>query len=313
MDKKEYRRAFDSVSAPEGAMNAVLARISPRPRRTVRKAAFILCAVLVLSCGAALATGVAGEWMDAIVRLNGQEVPKGNLQAIGQTAEANGIRMTLVSAASDGYFTNLLFDVESLRGLSLTSADEEGFSLKQTILGDEWMSVPQGTGWSSSWIRLDDGSDPTRAQLVLSCDSSQTLAGEELTLTIHALEKLFLNDERCVETEWKQEGPWEFRFTLNSDLEIFHYTMAEFRVYVSAIGVQIDGVHNAGFYWLEGAVLKMKDGTETMLHGAGLTTSTRSEKVTAQQYRAAIEELIDPSQAAAMVINGNEFPLIPVD
>ena len=163
MDKTAYKRAFDAISAPETAESAVLDRIAPGHRRAVPRMALVLCAVLILTCSAAVASGLNGGWLGSIISLNGNDVPAGNLQEISQTVESDGLRMTLVSAASDGMHTYLLVDVEALDGQDFSHEESADIPLSDSIYVDCRLLMEGSGGYGFRFFRLDDGSGPGTA------------------------------------------------------------------------------------------------------------------------------------------------------
>ena len=314
MDKKTYRAAFDAVCAPQNAEDRVARAISPRPRMAARRMALILCAVLVLTCGASLASGVAGQWLDAVVSLNGAEVPAGNFQEIGITAEDAGVRMTLESVAGDGVHTYFLLNVEALEGQDLSNTDPQSIPMEDSLYVHEVMSFSGSGGYGFRPIRLDDGSDPARAQLCLKYDFGTNRWGDKLTLKITGLNRgvyTGADGERCFEHEPVAGGEWSFTFRLSRSLDGVHYAMEEydFDISVSPLGLAVDGIgcRKLG----EEGVLLLKDGSKIELTGYGYSSGSRNHEVYREMASWEFTQLIDPGQAAALILGGREYPLTP--
>ena len=313
MDKNTYKRAFDEVRAPVGAESRVLRAVSPRPRMAARRMALILCAALVLTCGAAFASGAAGQWLDAVIQLNGAAVPPGNFQEIGKTAESAGVRMTLESAAGDGVHTYFLLSVEALEGQDLSNPDPQSVPMEDSLYVHELMSLSGSGGYAFHAVRLDDGSDPARAQLCLAYDFSPNRRGEKMTLTISSIARgLYAEKDgfRHFEHEPVAEGEWSFDFRLSKSLDGVHYVMEgyEFDVSVSPLGLAVDGIgcRKLG----EEGVLLLRDGTEIELTGYGYSSGARNHEVYREMASWEYTQLIDPDQASALIVGGKEYPLM---
>ena len=315
MDKIRYKRAFDSLLAPENAQARVLEAISPRPRKLVRRMAFILCALLILSCGAALATGAAGQWLDAIIQLNGGSIPEGNLQKINRTAEGDGLRMTLDSVASDGVHTYFLLNIEALEGQSLSNSAPETIPMEDSLFLDFDLQLPSSGGYSARTLRIDDGSDPSRAQLILKFDFGVPRNGSRITLTIEevgvGIWTTGENGNQVFTSSPVAAGAWSFSVRLNRNLDGVHYTTPEydFDISVSPLGMAIDGVGSRRFG--REAYLLMKDGSQIELVGHGYSSGERNGEIWRELVSYEFMELIDPSEASALVADGIEYPLVP--
>ena len=315
MDKAKYRRAFDSVFAPEDAENRVLGAVSRRPR-AVRKAALILCAALILTCSAALAAVTAGDWLNAIIPLNGRAVPEGNFQKIGRTAEGDGLRMTLNSLASDGVHTYFLLDVEALEGQDLSNTDPETIPMEDSLYLDFLIELPSSGGYGARTLRIDDGSDPSRAQLVLKVDFGVPRNGARIYLTVEALSRGHWttgeSGKQVYELEPVAEGEWTFSVRLNGNLDGVHYRIPDFDydldISISPMGMYINGVGSRMFG--SEAYLLMEDGSKVELVGYGLSGGRRNGQVYSEQVSYEFTGLIDADRAAALVYAGNEYPLV---
>ena len=314
MDKTAYKRAFDAISAPETAESAVLDRIAPGHRRAVPRMALVLCAVLILTCSAAVASGLNGGWLGSIISLNGNDVPAGNLQEISQTVESDGLRMTLVSAASDGMHTYLLVDVEALDGQDFSHEESADIPLSDSIYVDCRLLMEGSGGYGFRFFRLDDGSDPARAQLALRFSSGVSCAGQQMELVMNSLKhsvmvphegKMLRADEPIA------EGEWRFAFRLNDHLESVRYTLDSFDVSISALGISIDGA-GCGKLLKQSLSLKMTDGTLSDLSGAGYHALKSNHTITSETIEAETTELIDPNKVAALIIGSTEYELTPV-
>lgn len=315
MDKTRYRQAFDSVFAPDGAEDKVLSAVLSRPRRRMSRAALVLCVVLMLVCGAALASGIAGEWLEGAIGLNGGGAPQENLQKIGKTVEADGMRLTLDSAASDGVHTYFLLNVEALEGQDFSNTDPETIPMEDSIYVDFNLQLPSGGGYGFRAIRIDDGADPSRAQLILKFDFGVPRNGSRLTLTISSLERGIWttgeNGKRVFTAEPVAEGEWSFSFWLNRRLDGVHYKMEpyDFDVRISPLGMAIDGVGSRRFG--QEAYLVMQDGSQVELIGYGYSSGERNGDIYRELVSYEFTALIDPAQAAALVADGVEYPLTP--
>ena len=313
MDKAKYRRAFDSVFAPEDAEARVLSAVSRRPK-VVRKAALILCAALILACSAALAAVTAGDWLNAIVPLNGRAVPEGNLQKIGRTAESDGLRLTLDSLASDGVHTYFLLDVEALDGQDLSNTAPETIPMEDSLYLDFLLELPSSGGYSARTLRIDDGSDPSHAQLVLKVDFGVPRNGARIYLTAETLSRgrwtTGESGKQKYELEPVAEGEWTFSVRLNGNLDGVHYRIPDydFDIRISPLGMAINGVGSRVFG--SEAYLLMEDGSRVELVGHGSSRGERNGEVYRELVSYEFTGLIDADRAAALVYAGNEYPLV---
>lgn len=315
MDKTKYKRAFDSVFAPDNTESRVLSALSRRPKGVRRNAALVLCAVLILTCSAALAAGTAGQWLESIISLNGRELPDSSLQKINQICEDGGLRMTLNSVAGDGVHTYFLMDVEALSGQNLSNTDPSSIPMEDSLYLDFDLSLPSSGGYGARTLRIDDGSDPSRAQLVLKVDFGEPRNGDRICLTVECLKRGFwTTDEKGIrefELEPLAEGEWIFSFRLNRNLDGVHYTFPDhdFDISISPLGLAINGV-GSGRFGGECSLL-MQDGSQVKLTGYGHSAGARNSIIYRELVSYEFTELIDPSQAAALVFGGAEYPLIP--
>ena len=316
MDKSNYKRAFDSVFAPDDMEARVLSALSRRPKGIRRNAAVILCAVLILTCSAALAAGGVGQWMDAIIDLNGRELPDSSLQKINRTCEDGGLRMTLDSVASDGVHTYFLMDVEALSGQNLSNTTPDSIPMEDSLYTDFMLELPSSGGYGARTLRIDDGSDPARAQLVLKVDFGEPRNGDRMTLTISEVNRWIQstdeNGEQVFSHEPVAEGEWIFSFRLNRNLDGVHYTFPDhdFDITISPLGLAVNGV-GSGRFGGE-CFLLMQDGSQVELTDGGRSGRTRNGVVYHELISYEFTELIDPSQVAALVFSGTEYPLVPV-
>ena len=316
MDKSKYRRAFDSVFAPEDAENRVLDSVTRRPK-VVRKAALILCAALILTCSAALAAGTAGQWLEAIISMNGRAIPEGNLQKIGRTAEGDGLRITLDSLASDGVHTYFLLDVEALDGQDLSNTDPETIPMEDSLYLDFLLELPSSGGYSARTLRIDDGSDPSRAQLVLKVDFGAPRNGTRIYLTAEALSlgrwTTGESGKQIYELEPVAEGEWTFSVRLNRNLDGVHYRIPDsdydLDISISPMGMYINGVGSNRMFGTN-AYLLMEDGSKVELVGHGCSQSKRNGVVYRELVSYEFTGLIDADRAAALIYAGNEYPLV---
>lgn len=318
MDKTTYKRAFDAIYAPDAAQRAVLHRISPQPRKKLPRMALILCAVLILTCSAAVASGLNGGWLAGVIRLNGGDVPAGNLQEINQTVEKDGLRMTLVSAASDGVHLYLLMDIESLEGHDFSHAESEALPMSESIWVDERLLLEDSGGYGMCVFRVDDGRNPSRAQLAFRFSMDKFRAGQEMELIISSLQHSVMvpyEDTMHRASELIADGEWRFPFRLNEHLETVRYTLDSFDVSVSALGISISG-NGCGTRWPgimneNSLSLRMADGTLSALTSAGYHRTTRNGAVSNETLEATAIELIDPEKVTAIIIDHEEYPLVP--
>lgn len=319
MDKATYKRAFDTISAPDTIERIVLDRIAPRPHRAVPRLALILCAVLVLTCSVAVASGLTGGWLGAIINLNGNDVPEGNLQPINQTVEADGVRMTLHEAASDGVHIYLLVDIEALDGQNFSHEESEALPMSESIWVDGYLLLEDSGGYGMNVFRLDDGSDPARAQLAFRFDASKSRAGQQMELVISSLEHSVMvphEDTMHRSSEPLVKGDWRFSFRLNAQLETVPYKLNTFDVSLSALGISIEGA-GCGVLWpghlADGSTfLKMTDGTLVELSSLGYHCIRHNNAVLDESIEAGTTRLIDPASVVALIISGVEYPLDPV-
>jgi len=315
MDKTKYKRAFDSVLAPVDTQARVLSALSRRPKGVRRNAALVLCAVLILTCSAALAAGGAGQWLEAIISLNGRTLPDSSLQTINQTCENGGLRMTLNSVAGDGVHTYFLMDVEALDGQDLSNTDPETIPMEDSLYTDFMLELPSSGGYGARTLRIDDGSNPSRAQLVLKVDFGEPRNGDRMTLTISEVNRWIQstdeNGEQVFSHEPVAEGEWIFSFRLNRNLDGVHYTFPDydFDITVSPLGLAVNGV-GSGRFGGE-CFLLMQDGSQVELTGGGRSAGKRNGVVYRELISYEFTELIDPSQASALVFGGTEYPLVP--
>lgn len=316
MDKTKYKRAFDSVFAPDDTETRVLSALSRRPKGIRRNTALVLCAVLILTCSAALAAGGAGQWLEAIISLNGRELPDSSLQIINRTCEDGGLRMTLNSVAGDGVHTYFLMDVEALSGQNLSNTAPDSIPMEDSLYTDFLLELPSSGGYGARTLRIDDGSDPARAQLVLKVDFGEPRNGDRMTLTISEVSRWIRsadeNGNLSFSLESFAEGEWKFSFRLNRNLDGVHYRIPDydFDITVSPLGLAVNGV-GSGRFGGE-CFLLMQDGSQVELTGGGRSASRRNGMVYQELISYEFTELIDPSQASALVFGRTEYPLVPV-
>ncbi len=316
MDKTKYKRAFDSVFAPDDTEARVLSTVSRRRKGSPRRLTLILCAVLILTCSAALAAGGAGQWLEAIISLNGRELPDSSLQIINRTCEDGGLRMTLNSVAGDGVHTYFLMDVEALDGQNLSNTAPDSIPMEDSLYTDFLLELPSSGGYGARTLRIDDGSDPARAQLVLKVDFGEPRNGDRMTLTISEVSRWIRsadeNGNQSFSLEPFAEGEWKFSFRLNRNLDGVHYRIPDydFDITVSPLGLAVNGV-GSGRFGGE-CFLLMQDGSQVELTGGGRSASRRNGVVYRELISYEFTELIDPSQASALVFGRTEYPLVPV-
>lgn len=309
MDKMEYKRAFDSVSAPSDIKERILSRVSPTKRSPIRRTVLVLWAVLVLTCTVALASGAAGEWLNALIRLNGQEVPTGNVHLLNQTAEDGGVRITLTEAISDGINAYLLLDMEALEGQSFVPSDT--LPIEESIYITERIEPQIGGGFRAT--RLDDGSSPANARVVLEYSFDESVSGQEIAVTITSLKAARDMQEDGVKSRLHDalaEGEWTFRVQIQDNMEIARYTFGDYDVSISAIGITVEGMGDASILNSHLA-LRLKDGSEVELTSGGISRTLHNDQVTSAAYRARLTELVDPTQATVLLIDGVEYTLLP--
>ena len=317
MDKIRYRRAFDSVYAPEDTEARVLSSLPRRPKAASRRFALALCAVLILTCSAALASGAAGDWLSAVIQFNGRSLPENNLQKINRTCEGDGLRVTLDSVASDGVHTYFLMDIEALNGQDLSNTDSETIPMEDSLFLDFLLELPSSGGYSTRTLRIDDGSDPARAQLVLQVDFGVPRNGSRIYLTFQTLSRGFWktgeNGQPVYAFEPIAEGEWTFSLRLNRNLDGVHYQIPDydFDISISPLGMSINGVGSRMFG--SEAYLLMEDGSKTELVGHGLSVGRRNGVVYREQVSYEFTSLIDADRAAALVYAGREYPLVRAD
>ncbi len=315
MDKSKYKRAFDSVHAPEDMERRVLNAVSGRPGRFNRRMALILCAILLLSCTAALAAGTAGQWLETIISLNGRALPESNLQKISRTCEDDSLRLTLDSVASDGVHTYFLMNVESLNGQDLSNTDPSSIPTEDSLYTDFLLELPSSGGYSARTLRIDDGSDPSRAQLVLKVDFGVPRNGDRMTLTFsevsRGIRSTDKNENQTFSHEPVAEGEWSFSFRLNRNLDGVHYRIPDydFDVSISPLGMAINGVGSSRMFGTD-AYLLLEDGSKVELVGYGSSRGERNFVVYRELVSYEFTALIDAGRAAALVYSGNEYPLV---
>lgn len=315
MDKSKYKRAFDSVHAPEDMERRVLNAVSGRPGRFNRRMALILCAILLLSCTAALAAGTAGQWLETIVSLNGRALPESNLQKISRTCEDDSLRLTLDSVASDGVHTYFLMNVESLNGQDLSNTDPTSIPMEDSLFLDFILHLPSSGGYSARTLRIDDGSDPFRAQLVLKVDFGVPRNGSRIELTAGTLSRGYWttgeSGKQVYAHEPVAEGEWSFSFRLNANLDGVHYKIPDydFDISISPLGMAINGVGSNRLFGTD-AYLLMDDGSKVELVGYGSSRGARNRIVYRELVSYEFTALIDADHAAALVYSGNEYPLV---
>lgn len=314
MDKSKYRRAFDSVYAPEDTEARVLSSLPRRPKSTPRRLALVLCAVLILTCSAALASGTAGQWLEAIISLNGRALPENNLQKISRSCEGDGLRVTLDSVASDGIHTYFLLDIEALAGQDLSNTDPSSIPMEDSLSLDFLLELPSSGGYGARTLRIDDGSDPSRAQLVLNVDFGVPRNGSRIYLTIESLTRGFwtANEDgtQRFEQEPVAEGEWTFSIRMNRNLDGVHYQIPDydFDISISPLGMSINGVGSRIF---AGATsLLMEDGSTVELLRGGYSSGERNGKTYHELVSYEFAGLIDADRAAALVCDGREYPLV---
>ncbi len=316
MDKTKYKRAFDSVFAPEDTQARVLSALSRRPKAIRRNAALVLCAVLILTCSAALAAGGVGQWLEAIISLNGRALPDSSLQKINRTYEDGGLRMTLDSVAGDGVHTYFLMEIEALNGQNLSNTAPDSIPMEDSLYTDFLLELPSSGGYGARTLRIDDGSDPARAQLVLKVDFGEPRNGDRMTLTISEVSRWIRstdeNGEQSFSLEPFAEGEWIFSFRLNRNLDGVHYIFPghDFDITISPLGLAVNGV-GSGRFGGE-CFLLMQDGSQVELTGGGRSAGQRNGVVYHELISYEFTELIDPSQASALVFGRTEYPLVPV-
>lgn len=316
MDKAKYRHAFDSVFAPEDAESRVLSAVSRRPKGAPRRLALALCAVFILTCSAALATGTAGQWLEAIISMNGRAIPEGNLQKIGRTAEGDGLRITLDSLASDGVHTYFLMDIEATGGQDLSNTDPDTIPMEDSLYLDFLLELPSSGGYSARTLRIDDGSDLSRAQLLLKVDFGVPRNGSRIYLTIEGLSRGFWaageSGNQIYKHEPVAEGEWTFSIRLNGNLDGVHYRIPDhdydLDISISPLGMAINGLGSQRFG--SEAYLMMEDGTKVELVGHGRSQGKRNGKVYHELVSYEFTSLIDADRAAALVYAGREYPLV---
>ena len=314
MDKTKYRRAFDSVYAPDDTEARVLSSLPRRAKRAPRRLALVLCAILILTCSAALASGTAGQWLDAIISLNGRSLPENNLQKIGRACEGDGLRVTLDSIASDGVHTYFLLDIEALAGQDLSNTDPSSIPMEDSLSLDFLLELPSSGGYGARTLRTDDGSDPSRAQLVLNVDFGVPRNGSKIYLTIESLTRGFwtTNEDgvRLFEHEPVAEGEWTFSIRMNGNLDGVHYKIPDydFDISISPLGMSINGV-GSGRFGSE-AYLIMEDGSTVELVGYGSSGGRRNGVTYRELVSYEFTGLIDADRAAALVYAGREYPLV---
>lgn len=274
--------------------------------------ALVLCAVFILTCGVALASGTAGAWLNSVISLNGAEIPPGNFQEIGQTVEQAGVRMTLESAAGDGVHIYFLLNVEGLNGQDFSNMSPESVPMEDSLYVYEEMSLSGSGGYAFRAVRLDDGSDPSRAQLCLMYSFASNRRGERMTLTVSGISRSLYTEEdgyRSLEHQPAAEGEWSFTFRLNRSLDGVHYAMegCDFDVSVSPLGLAVDGI-GCRKLGEEGSLL-LKDGTEIPLTGYGYSSGSHNHRIIRETANWDFTGLIDPDQAAALLIGGKEYKL----
>lgn len=315
MDKSKYKRAFDSVHAPEDMERRVLNAVSGRPGRFNRRMALILCAILLLSCTAALAAGTAGQWLETIISLNGRALPDSSLQKINQTCEDGGLRMTLNSVAGDGVHTYFLMDVEALSGQNLSNTAPDSIPMTDSLYTDFLVELPSSGGYGARTLRIDDGSDPSRAQLVLKVDFGEPRNGDQMTLTISEVNRWIRstdeNGKQVFSLEPVAEGEWIFSFRLNRNLDGVHYRISDydFDITISPLGLAVNGVGSNRMFGTD-AYLLMEDGSKVELVGFGSSRNARNSIVYHELVSYEFTALIDADRAAALVYSGNEYPLV---
>ncbi len=309
--KQIYKEAFDRLHAPDSLESAVFQRIHSRQTR-LRRAGFALCA-LVAACGTlALAGTLRGGWLNSLIELHGAGVPESCLISIGQTAKSSNAQMTLAEAVCDGQRLYLRMEAELSEGDG-NLTPQEGIAPEDSLLVNADVKLPD-VGFGMSARRLDDASDPRRAQFALIFRFDHELSGQEICLCIESLEltrnqtdksNLLLRTSKpfC-------EGPWTFRFTLNEITESVHYTMDGSDVSVSALGLTIYGP-SSHKYFAEGAQLLLTDGSHAKLRNTGLSLSTLDGIPDSKSADAEFDRLIDPSKARTLITGGTEYPLSP--
>lgn len=316
MDKAKYRRAFDSVSAPGDACVRVLDAVSRRPKGVRRNAAIVLCAVLILTCATALASGAAGQWLEAIISLNGRELPEANLQKINRICEGDGLRVTLDSVAGDGIHTYFLIDIEALDGQDLSNTDPETIPMEDSLFLDFLLEFPSSGGYGARTLRIDDGSDPARAQLVLKADFGVPRNGSRIYLTFQTLSRGYWrtgeNGKEIYALEPVAEGEWTFSVLLDRNLDGVHYRIPEydFDISISPLGLSINGVGCGRFG--NSAYLLMNDGSTVDLIGRGYSSGKRNGVTYRELVSYEFGKVISPDRAVKLVADGNEFDLVPI-
>lgn len=313
MQKDEYKRAFDGVSAPEDLEERVMRRIAPRREISAGRLVLIVCAVLILGCGAVFASEIAGGWLNGIIGLSGGGAPEGSLQEIGQTAEADGVRITLADVVTDGERAYITLDMESTDGRSF--APDGTTPVESSIYVHEEVKLAGDGSISLRFVRLDDGSDPAHAQLALEYCFSHSHTGEELELTVTALDRMYSEEGEdgvvSLKGELLAEGEWRFRFTLRESTVKAVYECGSCTVTVTPLGITADGVGGVSLMDRD-AALKLADGTVVPLAGGGVSRKLHNSKVTEETYQADLTMTVDPAQAEALMISGEEMKLIPV-
>lgn len=320
MDWEKYRDELDRVTAPQAAVDGLMARVGRRRSAGWRRWTAALAAACLLVCAAVAAA--RGGWLDPVVRYGQRaDLIEAYSVTVGETAAGEHCDVTLENAVTDGTAIYCLFTARY---------DEKFLDMDEAI---RYLTMGASEGWNitGQW-RVDDRSQAGWAQFVAvtgMTEGEEDVLGKDVTITLSFLDDAATGVMRPVET-------YQFDVHLNEHIDILEHTWPDgAKLVVTPLMMRLTVDLDVPDWYLapDGAWMEryreMLDQTELSLRFADGSTFTAEDRLDMDQRvpflmewlgsgedgyqpcRVALlfPELVDPKEVAAVTMDGRTYEL----